>query len=200
MEMFNLASKLKSLKLELGQDLPNKKGKSTKGVAEGSSQQKNPKEDKEFTYYFCKKSRHMKKHCFNYLYLIHERSQSLDIFKSFKVQVELQLGKKIKVVKFGCGGEYYGIYDGSGEQRPGPFALFLNECGIILQYTMSGKPSMNVEFKKDNVNDIGQVLVPIIVQETTLIIEDIIQTIVPDIVLEQDYDEVLYQIPIEQPQ
>ncbi|KAF8399695.1 hypothetical protein HHK36_015565 [Tetracentron sinense] len=29
------------------------------------------------------------------------------------------------------------------EQRPGPFAIFLNECGIVPQYTMSGKPSMN---------------------------------------------------------
>ncbi|MCI71765.1 CCR4-NOT transcription complex subunit 1-like, partial [Trifolium medium] len=41
------------------------------------------------------------------------------------------------------GGEYYGRYDGSGEQRPGTFALFLNECGIVPQYTMRGKPSMN---------------------------------------------------------
>jgi len=80
---------------------------------------------------------------YDYLYLIHEKSQSLDIFKSFKAEVELQLGKKIKVVKSDHGGEYYGRYDGSGEQRPGPFALFLKECGIAPQYTMPGKPSMN---------------------------------------------------------
>jgi len=47
--------------------------------------------------------------------LIHEKSQSLDFFKSFKAEVELQLGKKIKVVKSARGGEYYGRYDGSGE-------------------------------------------------------------------------------------
>ncbi|RDX66378.1 hypothetical protein CR513_54853, partial [Mucuna pruriens] len=80
---------------------------------------------------------------YGYLYMIHEKSQSLDVFKSFKAEVELQLGKKIKAVKSDRGGEYYGKYDGSGEQRPGPFALFLRECGIVLQYTMPDKPSMN---------------------------------------------------------
>ncbi|RDX96303.1 hypothetical protein CR513_21054, partial [Mucuna pruriens] len=147
---------------------------------------------------------------YDYLYLIHEKSQSLDVFKSFKIEVELQLGKKIKAVKSDHDGEYYGIYDGSGEQRPRPFALFLRECGIVLQYTMPDKPSMNGVAKPQNwtlkdmvrksVNDIGQVLVPITVQETTLVIGDNVQTIVPNIIPEQDYDEVLPQIPIEQPQ
>ncbi|RDY00776.1 Copia protein, partial [Mucuna pruriens] len=58
----------------------------------------------------------------------------------------------------------------------------------------------NVVFEEESINDIGQVIVPIIVQETTLVIEDNVQTIVPDIVPEQDYDEVLPQTPIEQPQ
>ncbi|RDY09883.1 hypothetical protein CR513_05695, partial [Mucuna pruriens] len=122
-------------------------------------------------------------------------------------------------------------YDGSREQRLGPFALFLRECGIVPQYTMSDKPSMNgvakrrnrtfkdmsffiakvtlgrsikvileeVEFEKeenirnvfeeDSINDIGQVLVPITIQETTPIIGDNVQTIVPDIVPEQDYNK-----------
>ena len=75
--------------------------------------------------------------------MIHEKSQSLDVFKSFKAEVELQLEKKIKAVKSDHGGEYYGRYDGSGEQRPWPFALFLKECRIVPQYTMPGKPSMN---------------------------------------------------------
>lgn len=38
-----------------------------------------------------------------YLYLIHEKYQILDVFQSFKVEVEL--GNKIKVVKFDRGGE-----------------------------------------------------------------------------------------------
>jgi len=55
---------------------------------------------------------------YGYLYLIHEKFQSLDVFKTFKVEVELQHGMKIKAVKSDCGGEYYGRYDGSGEQHP----------------------------------------------------------------------------------
>ncbi|RZC02438.1 Retrovirus-related Pol polyprotein from transposon TNT 1-94 [Glycine soja] len=80
---------------------------------------------------------------YGYLYLIHEKSHSVEVFKTFKTEVELQLGKKIKIVKSDRGGEYYDRYDGSGEQRPGPFALFLKECGIVSQYTMPSKPNMN---------------------------------------------------------
>ncbi|RDX64576.1 hypothetical protein CR513_56853, partial [Mucuna pruriens] len=47
----------------------------------------------------------------------------------------------------------------------------------------------NVIFEEIIVHDIGQVLVPITVQETTPVIEDNIQTIVLNIVLKQDYDE-----------
>ena len=54
---------------------------------------------------------------YRYLYLIHEKSQALDVFKFLKAKVELQLGKKIKLVKYDLGGEYYGRYDCLGEQR-----------------------------------------------------------------------------------
>ena len=67
----------------------------------------------------------------------------MDVFKNFKAEVENQLSKKIKVVRSDRGGEYYGRYDGSGEQRPGPFTKYLMECGIVPQYTMSGTPSQN---------------------------------------------------------
>ena len=72
-----------------------------------------------------------------------EKSQSLEVFKSFKVEVENQLSKRIRNVRSDSGGEYYGKYDGSGEQHLGPYAKFLEECGIIPQYTMPGSPSMN---------------------------------------------------------
>lgn len=49
----------------------------------------------------------------------------MDIFKLFKTEVENLLGKKIKVVKFECGGEYYGIIDVSREQFLRPFAYTL---------------------------------------------------------------------------
>ena len=67
-----------------------------------------------------------------YLFLIHEKSQSLDVFKTFQVEVENKLNKRIKCVKSYRGGEYYGRYDGLGEQRPGHFARYLEESGIVL--------------------------------------------------------------------
>ncbi|RVW91696.1 hypothetical protein CK203_024165 [Vitis vinifera] len=66
---------------------------------------------------------------FGYVELIHEKSDSLNVFKAFKAKVELQLGKPIKAVKSDRGGEYYGRYDETG-RNPGPFAKFLLECGI----------------------------------------------------------------------
>ena len=65
------------------------------------------------------------------------------MFKNFKAEVENQLSKKIKAIRSDHGGEYYGRYDGSSEQRPRPFAKYLMECGIVSQYTMSGTPSQN---------------------------------------------------------
>ena len=49
-----------------------------------------------------------------YVELIHEKSNSLNVFKAFKAKVELHLGKPIKVVKSDRGGEYYGRYDETG--------------------------------------------------------------------------------------
>ena len=87
---------------------------------------------------------------YDYLYLIHEKSQSLDVFKNFKAEVENQLSKKIKVFRSDRGGEYYARYDGSGEQCPRPFTKYLMECGIVLQYTMSGTPSQNGVVERQN--------------------------------------------------
>ena len=36
---------------------------------------------------------------YGYLYLIHEKSESLDMFKIFRAEVESQLNKKIKCVR-----------------------------------------------------------------------------------------------------
>ena len=72
------------------------------------------------------------------------------MFKSFKVEVENQLNKRIKNFRSDRGGEYYGKYDGSGEQRPGPFSKFLEECCIVPQYTMPGSPSMNGVAERQN--------------------------------------------------
>lgn len=74
--------------------------------------------------------------------LLHEKSESLDAFKAFKVVVELKIGKIIKCVKSGSGSEYYGRYTETG-RNPSPFALFFQERGIKAQYTMSGTPQQN---------------------------------------------------------
>lgn len=68
---------------------------------------------------------------YDYLYLIHEKSQSQDMFKNFKVKVENLLNKRIKIVKFNCDSEYYGIYDRSSEQHLGSFVRFLEEYSIV---------------------------------------------------------------------
>lgn len=66
-----------------------------------------------------------------YLYLIQKKFESLEKFQNFKAKLENQLSKKIKIVKSNNIGEYYGQYDGLGEQYPGPFAQYLSECGIV---------------------------------------------------------------------
>ena len=76
------------------------------------------------------------------VYLMHEKSQAIDIFEMFITEVERQLDKKIKIVRSDRGGKYYGRYDESG-QNPGPFAKFLEKHGIRAQYTMPGTPQQN---------------------------------------------------------
>ena len=46
--------------------------------------------------------------CFGYNYPIKERSEALDKFKIFKVEVKNQHNLKIKVVRFDRGEEHYG--------------------------------------------------------------------------------------------
>lgn len=77
-----------------------------------------------------------------YLYLLHEKSQSMDMLKVFIDEVEIQLDRKLNIVRTGRGGEYYGKYNEKG-QCPCPFAKFLENRGICAQYTMSGTPQQN---------------------------------------------------------
>ena len=66
---------------------------------------------------------------YGHVELIHEKSDSLNVFKAFKVKVELQLGKPIKAVKSDRGGEYYGRYDKTGRNA----ALMLDiQCQTLL--------------------------------------------------------------------
>ena len=70
------------------------------------------------------------------------KDEALGAFKVFKVEVENQCGKHIKIVRSDRGGEYYGKYIENG-QAPGVFAKFLQENGIVAQYTMSGSLDQN---------------------------------------------------------
>ncbi|KAK9913445.1 hypothetical protein M0R45_037261 [Rubus argutus] len=121
------------------------------------------KNNTSFKCFFCKREGHMKRECTKYkdwvkkrgfskeegskkeychVYLIKEKSQSLEKFIIFRTEVEKQLGKEIKVVRSDRGGEYYGKFDESGQNK-GPFALYLQEHGIAAQYTTPGTPEQN---------------------------------------------------------
>ena len=77
-----------------------------------------------------------------YLYLLYDKAEALDDFKTYKAEVEKQRENKIKIIRSDRGGEYYGRYTEKG-QMLGPFAKFLQEEGIIAQYTMPGTPQQN---------------------------------------------------------
>jgi transposase InsO family protein len=86
---------------------------------------------------------------YDYIYPIKERSETLDKFKVFKAEVENQHNIKIKIVRSDRGGEYYGRHTSYG-QVPGPFVRFLQENGIVAQYSMSGDPQQNGVAKRRN--------------------------------------------------
>jgi hypothetical protein len=79
---------------------------------------------------------------YGYIYPIHEQSKALDKFKIFKAEVENQHNVKIKIIRSDRGGEYYGRHTPYG-QIPGPFAKFLEENGIVAQYSLPYEPQLN---------------------------------------------------------
>ena len=83
------------------------------------------------------------------LFLLNEKPKSLNVFKSFKVVVELKLGKKIKCVNFNKCDQYYGKYDET-ERNLSPFAKHLQECGIEANYIMLRTSKQNNIIEKKN--------------------------------------------------
>ena len=69
------------------------------------------------------------------IYQIKERTEALDKFKIFKAKVENQHNVKIKIVRSDRGGEYYGRHTLYGQVH-GPFVRFLQENGIVAQYSI----------------------------------------------------------------
>jgi len=80
--------------------------------------------------------------CYGHVYLLHEKSQSVNALEVYINEVERQLNRKVKILKSDRRGEYHGRYDES-EQYLGTFTKFLEEHGICAQYTMSGTPQQN---------------------------------------------------------
>jgi hypothetical protein len=76
---------------------------------------------------------------YGHIFLIKEKLEALEKFKVFKLEVENQLEKKIKIVRSDRGGEYYGKHGDTGQQMC-PFAKFLQESAIAPQYTMPYSP------------------------------------------------------------
>jgi hypothetical protein len=77
---------------------------------------------------------------YGYIFLIYEKSEALDMFKIYKAEIELKQEKKIKIVRSDRGGEFYGRYGEAG-QIPGPFAKFLQECGVDAHTLCQGNPN-----------------------------------------------------------
>jgi transposase InsO family protein len=73
----------------------------------------------------------------------------LDKFKIFKAEVENQHNIKIKLVRSDRGGEYYDRHTPHG-QVTGPFARFLQENGIVTQYSMSSNTQQNGVVERRN--------------------------------------------------
>ena len=71
--------------------------------------------------------------------MLNEKSQAINVLEVFIKEVERQLDRKVKIVRFDRGGEYYRKH-GESRQNPGPFAKFLERHGICAQYTMPGIP------------------------------------------------------------
>jgi len=68
---------------------------------------------------------------YGYVYLLHEKFQTVDALEIYLNEVERQLDRKVKVIRSNRGGEYYGRYGETGQHR-GPFTKFLQKCGICV--------------------------------------------------------------------
>ena len=71
------------------------------------------------------------------------------MFKVFCIEVEKQLDKVIKIVKSNRGGEYYEKHGDVGQQK-GPFTRYLQNNGIVAQYTMPGSHEQNGVVERRN--------------------------------------------------
>ena len=79
---------------------------------------------------------------YEHVYLLHKKSQAMNVFKVYINEVEKQLDRKVKMVRSDRGGEYYVRYNESG-CHSSLLSKFLEKRGICAQYTMLGTPQQN---------------------------------------------------------
>jgi len=77
-----------------------------------------------------------------YIYILNDKAEELNAFKTYRVEVEKQKENKIKIVRSDRSREYYGRYTENG-QMIGSFAQFLEDESIVAQYIMSDTPQQN---------------------------------------------------------
>ena len=70
---------------------------------------------------------------YGYVYLMKRKSEPIEKFKEFRVEVENQLGKHIKAIQSNHGGEYL----------LGDFKDYLTQNGIVSRLTAPGTPQQN---------------------------------------------------------
>ncbi|KAJ9546855.1 hypothetical protein OSB04_019398 [Centaurea solstitialis] len=80
----------------------------------------------------------MRKFC--YIYLIHTKDEALNMFKTYKAEVENQLDKKIKILRSDRGGEY----------ESHEFSEFCSSHGIVHQTTAPYTPQQNGVAERKN--------------------------------------------------
>ena len=68
-----------------------------------------------------------------YIYLMKHKSETFEKFKEFQSEVENHRNKKIKFLRYDCGGKYLSYESG----------LHLKQCGIVSQLTPPGTPQRN---------------------------------------------------------
>jgi len=85
------------------------------------------------------------------IFYIYMKNLNLWTYSNYlRLKLRINSTKRIKIVISDHGGEYYGRCDNTREQRLRLFVKYLEECRIVLQYTMSRSPSMNGVVERRN--------------------------------------------------
>ena len=79
---------------------------------------------------------------YGYLYLIHEKSQSLDFLRVSRLKLKFNLERKLRLSNLTVRVSTIANTMDQENNIQDIFHFLLKECGIVSQYTMPSKPSM----------------------------------------------------------